>query len=156
MDINLTLLMQAVAFFLFIWFSARFVWPPLVRAIEARQKLIADGLAAGERGKQDLAAAERKSTETIAEAHSRAQEIVAQGEKRAAEIIDAAKQAAKAEGDRLVAGAKAEIEQEASRAREGLREQVAALVLSGAEKILEREVDAKAHATLLTQLKQQL
>ena len=156
MNINLTLLMQAVAFFLFIWFSAKFVWPPLMKAIEARQKLIADGLAAGERGKQDLAAAERKSTEAIAEARSRAQEIIAQSEKRAAEIVEAAKQAAKTEGDRLVAGAKAEIAQEVSRAKEGLREQVAALVVSGAEKILQREVDAKAHAALLTQLKQQL
>ncbi|MGH8616449.1 MAG: F0F1 ATP synthase subunit B [Burkholderiales bacterium] len=156
MNINFTLGMQFVAFFAFIWFSAKFVWPPLLKAIEARQKLIADGLAAGERGKQDLAAAERKSGEAIAEARARAQEIIVASEKRAAEIVEQAKQTAKAEGDRLVTGAKAEIDQELSRARETLREQVATLVVSGAEKILQREVDTKAHAALLAQLKQQL
>jgi F-type H+-transporting ATPase subunit b len=156
MNINLTLVMQMVAFFAFIWFSAKFVWPPLLKAIEARQKLIADGLAAGERGKQDLAAAERKSGEALAEARGRAQEIIVASEKRAAEIVEQAKQTAKAEGDRLVTGAKAEIDQEMSRAREALREQVATLVVSGAEKILQREVDTKAHAALLAQLKQQL
>ena len=156
MNITLTLVMQMVAFFAFIWFSAKFVWPPLLKAIEARQKLIADGLAAGERGKQDLAAAERKSGEAIAEARARAQEIIVASEKRAAEIVEQAKQTAKAEGDRLVTGAKAEIDQELSRAREALREQVATLVVSGAEKILQREVDTKTHAALLAQLKQQL
>jgi F-type H+-transporting ATPase subunit b len=156
MNLNFTLAMQMVAFFAFIAFSAKFVWPPLMKAIEARQKLIADGLAAGERGKQDLAAAERKSGEAIAEARGRAQEIIAASEKRAAEIIEQARLTAKAEGDRLVVGAKAEIDQEMSRAKEALREQVATLVVSGAEKILQREVDVKAHAAMLTQLKQQL
>jgi F-type H+-transporting ATPase subunit b len=156
MNINLTLLMQAVAFFLFIWITAKFVWPMMMTKIEERQKMIADGLAAGERGKQDLATAERKSGEAISEARGRAQEIIVASEKRAAEIVEQAKQTAKAEGDRLVTGAKAEIDQELSRAREALREQVATLVVSGAEKILQREVDAKAHAALLAQLKQQL
>ena len=156
MNLNFTLVMQMVAFFAFVAFTAKFVWPPMMRAVEARQKQITEGLAAGERGKQELAAAERKSGEAVAEARSRAQEIIAASEKRAAEIVEQARQTAKTEGDRLVVSAKAEIDQEMTRAREALRDQVAALVVSGAEKILQREVDVNAHAAMLTQLQQQL
>ena len=149
MSINLTLFAQAAAFALFILFTVKFVWPPILRAIEQRQTTIADGLAAGERGKKDLELASKRATEVIREAKDQAQEIIAQAEERAGQLIEEAKLNAKAEGDRLVAGAKAEIEQEVSRAKEALRLQVAALAVAGAEKILRREVYAEAHAELL-------
>ena len=149
MNINLTLLMQAVAFFVFILFCAKFIWPPLMRAIETRQKQIADGLAAGEEGRQSLSKAEARIAEMMADAKARVSEIIAQGEKLKNETIEQSKGAAKVEGDRIIAAAKAEIEQEVFRAKESLRSQVAVLAVQGAEKILRREVDAKAHADLL-------
>jgi len=156
MNINLSLLAQALTFALFIWFTVKFIWPPLLRAIEQRQKQIADGLAAAERGKQDLEQASKRTAELLREAKQQAQDILGQADKRAAELIEEAKGAAKAEGERLVAGAKAEIEQEVSRAKEMLRTQVAALAVAGAEQILKREVDAKAHADLLRSVQSQL
>jgi F-type H+-transporting ATPase subunit b len=149
MNINLTLIAQAAAFGIFIWFTARFVWPPLLRAIETRQKQIAEGLAAGERGRQDLELASKRAEDVVREARQRAQDILSQADKRAAELVEEAKGQAKAEGDRIIAGAKAGIEQEVFRAKESLRSQVAVLAVQGAEKILRREVDAKAHADLL-------
>jgi len=149
MNINLTLLAQAASFAIFIWFTARFVWPPLLRAIEARQKQIADGLAAAERGRQDLELASRRADDIVSQARDRSQEILGQAEKRAHEIVEEAKVQAKAEGDRIIAGAKAEIDREVFRAKEALRAQVAALAVQGAEKILRREVDARVHADLL-------
>ena len=156
MNINFTLFAQAIVFTAFIWFTVKFVWPPLLRAIEARQKQIADGLAAGEQGKKSLELSSRQAEQTIQEARMRAAEIIVQAEKRDAQMVEAAKVAAKSEGDREKAAAKADIQQEAQRAREQLREQVAALVVAGAEKILRREVDAKAHAELLDGIKKQL
>ena len=156
MNINLTLLMQAAAFAAFIWFTAKFVWPPLMRAIDTRQKQIADGLAAGEQGRQSLATTEKRIADMMTEAKTRSSEIIAQGEKLKTETIDAAKAQAKAEADRILAGAKAEIEQEIMRAKEALRNQVADLAVAGAAKILKREVDAKAHADLLAAIRQQL
>lgn len=156
MNINLSLLAQALTFALFIWFTVRFIWPPLLRAIEQRQKQIAEGLAAAERGKQDLEQASKRTTELLNEARQQVQDILGQADKRAAEMIEEAKGTAKIEGDRLVAGAKAEIEQEISRAKEMLRAQVAALAVAGAEQILKREVDAKAHADLLRSVESQL
>jgi F-type H+-transporting ATPase subunit b len=156
MSFNLTLIAQAVAFALFIWFTVKFVWPPLLRAIEARQKQIADGLAAGEQGKRSLETASKQAEQAIHDARGRAADILAQAEKRGTEMIEEAKVAAKSEGDREKAAAKADIQQEAQRAREQLREQVAALAVAGAEKILRREVDAKAHAELLDGIKKQL
>ena len=156
MDINLTLFMQAAAFAAFIWFTAKFVWPPLMRAIDTRQKQIADGLAAGEQGRQDLASAEKRVGDMLAEAKTRSSEIINQGEKLKTETIDAAKAQAKAEAERIIAMAKAEIEQEVVRAKEMLRDQVADLAVAGAAKILKREVDAKAHADLLASIRQQL
>jgi F-type H+-transporting ATPase subunit b len=154
--INFTLFAQAIVFAAFIWFTVRFVWPPLLRAIETRQKTIADGLAAGEQGRKSLETSSRQAEQTIQEARSRAAEIIAQAEKRDAQMIEAAKAAAKAEGDREKAAAKAEIDQERTRAREQLRDSVASLAVAGAEKILRREVDAKAHAQLLDDIKRQL
>ena len=156
MNINFTLVMQAVAFAAFIWFTSKFVWPHLMRAIDARQKQIADGLAAGEQGRQNLASAEKRIADLLADAKSRSSEIIAQGEKLKSETIDAAKVDAKAEAGRILAGAKAEIEQEVVRAKEMLRNQVADLAVAGASKILKREVDAKAHAELLASIRQQL
>jgi F-type H+-transporting ATPase subunit b len=156
MDINLTLIMQAVAFAAFIWFTAKFVWPPLMNAIEARRKTIADGLAAGEQGRQNLATSEKRIADLMAEAKGKASEIVAQGEKFRSETMEQAKVDAKTEADRIVAAAKAEIAQEVARAKESLRNSVADLAVAGASKILKREVDAKAHADLLRDIQKQL
>ena len=156
MSFNLTLIAQMLAFAAFILFTVKVVWPHLLRAIETRQKTIADGLAAGERGKQDLENAAKRTAEMMGEARQQVQDTIAQADKRGTQIIEEAKGTAKTEGDRLVSAAKAEIDQEVARAKEALREQVAALAIAGAEKILRREVDAKAHADLLAQLKQEL
>ena len=156
MSFNLTVIAQAVAFALFIWFTVKFVWPPMLSAIEARQKQVADGLAAAEQGKKSLETSSKQAEQAIQEARARAAEIVAQAEKRGSQVVEEAKAAAKAEGDREKAAAKADIQQEAQRAREQLREQVAALAVAGAEKILRREVDAKTHAELLDGIKKQL
>lgn len=156
MNINFTLISQALAFSIFIWFTVRYVWPPLLRAIEERQKTIADGLAAGERGKHDLELASQRSAEVLKETKQRAAEIIAQAEKRASEIIDNAKDAAKEEGDRILTGAKAEIEHEMFSAKEVLRQHAADLAVAGATKILRREVDAKKHADLLADIEKDL
>jgi F-type H+-transporting ATPase subunit b len=156
MNINISLFAQAVSFALFIWFTSKFIWPWLMEKIEERQKQIADGLAAGEQGRKDLEASGKRVTEDINNARTRAGEIVAQAEKRDSQMIEEAKHAAKEEGNREKSAAKAEIEQEVSRARELLREQVAALAVKGAEKILQREVNAQVHADLLNQLKREL
>ncbi len=156
MNINLTLFAQAITFFAFILFTARFVWPPLMRAVEARQKQIADGLAAAEEGKQSLELSAKQAEEEIAKARARAAEIMAQAEKRASQMIEEAKLSARAEGDREKTAAKAEIEQEVSRAKEALRSQVSLLAIAGAEKILRREVDAKTHADLLQAVQAEL
>ena len=156
MSFNLTLIAQAVAFALFIWFTVKFVWPPLLRAIEARQKTIADGLAAAEEGKRSLEASNKRADEEIKKARDRAAEVLTQAEKRAAQMVEEAKNAAKDEGNREKAAATAEIAQQVTRAREQLRDHVASLAVAGAEKILRREVDSKAHADLLDSLKKQL
>ena len=156
MNINITLFAQAAVFAAFIWFTVKFIWPPMLRAIEARQKQIADGLAAADQGKKSLEVSAKQAEQAIQEARGRAAEIVTQAEKRGAQVIEEAKSTAKAEGEREKAAAKADIQQEVSRAREQLREQVAALAVAGAEKILRREVDAKVHAELLDGIKKQL
>lgn len=156
MNINFTLIAQAIAFAVLIWFTVKFVWPPLLNAIEARQKEIADGLAAAADGRSALEVAAKKSEATLTEAKQKASEIIAQAEKRGTQIIEEAKANAKVEGDRIIAGAKAEIDQEVNRAKEGLRAQVATLAIAGAEKILRKEIDAKAHSELLTKLAAEL
>ena len=156
MNLNVTMIAQAVTFFVFIWFCKTLIWPYLIRAIEARQKQIADGLAAGEQGRASLASAEKRITDLLTEARSKASEIVAQGEKFRGETVELAKVEAKAEAERIVAAAKAEIEQEVARAKEQLRNQVADLAVAGASRILAREVDAKAHAEILSALQRQI
>ncbi|MDR3157876.1 MAG: F0F1 ATP synthase subunit B [Zoogloeaceae bacterium] len=156
MNLNSTLIAQLVVFFILAWFTMRFVWPPIMKALDDRAKKIADGLAAADRGKQELELASRRSAEALRAGKEKSAELLAQTEKRVARIIEEAKAQAKVEAERVIAGAKAEIEQETLRARENLRDQVAALAVAGAEKILRREIDAKAHAELLSTLKQDL
>ena len=156
MNINLTLLAQAVSFAILIWFTVKFVWPPLLNAVETRQKQIADGLAAGECGRHELELASKRASQDLHAAKEKASAIIAQAEKRAVEIIEEAKNNAKAEGDRILTGAKAEIDQEVNRAKEGLRQQVAQLAVAGAEKILRREIDAKTHSDMLNAIANEL
>ena len=157
MNINVTqLLSQVVMFAAFVWFCARFIWPPLVRAIENRQKQVAEGLAAAEKGRQALEVSARQAEETVAQARARAAEIIGQAERRGVQIVEEARDAAKEEGNREKAAVKAEIEQEYTRAREQLRGHVAALAVAGAEKILRREVDAKTHGDLLADIERQI
>lgn len=156
MNFNATLIGQSITFIFFVWFCMKFVWPPIMNALDTRKKQIADGLAAADRGKHELELAARKAGDNMRDAKAQAAEVLAQAEKRAAQIIEEAKQAAKEEGDRQLAAAQANIEQEANRARESLREQVAGLAVAGAEKILRREVNAQTHADLLSQLKAEL
>src|SRR5262249_36199134 len=132
------------------------IWPPMVRAIAARQKVVADGLAAAEQGKRALELSARQAADEASKARGRAADVLAQAEGRAAQLVDEARSAAQQEGNREKAAARAEIAQEVTRAREQLRDQVALLAVAGAEKILRREVDAKAHAALLESVKEQL
>ncbi|MDG6778709.1 F0F1 ATP synthase subunit B [Thiomicrorhabdus sp. zzn3] len=152
MSINATLLIQIIAFVLLVWFVNKVLWGPLSKLMEERQKKIADGLSAAEKGKHELELAEQKAKEVLKEAKAQAQNILSQAEKRSSEIVEDAKVKANEEADRIKAAAQAEIEQEVSRAREDLRKEVATLVVSGAEKILRKEVDASAHNDMLETL----
>ncbi len=152
MNITVTLFAQMLAFGLLIWFVNKVMWGPLSGIMEARQKRIADGLAAAEKGKHEQELAEKRATELLKEAKDQAQEIVAQGQKRASEIVEEAKDTARAESERIIAAANAELEREVNQAKEALRTQVAAIAVAGAEKILKREIDAKAHEDLLNDL----
>ncbi|HEB92676.1 MAG TPA: F0F1 ATP synthase subunit B [Gammaproteobacteria bacterium] len=156
MNITVTLFAQMIAFGLLIWFVNKYMWDPLSGIMAARQKRIADGLAAAEKGKHEQELAEKRATELLKEAKDQAQEIVAQGQKRASELVEEAKDTARAEGDRIVAAANAEIEREVNQAKETLRTQVAAIAIAGAEKVLKREIDAKAHKDLLNDLATQI
>jgi F-type H+-transporting ATPase subunit b len=155
-NINATLIGEAIWFAVFIWITMKYVWPPLQKAMADRQKLIADGLAAGERGKHELELAAKRSADSLRDAKAKAAEIIAASEKRAAQIIEEAKLAAKVEADKVVLASKAEIAQQAEHARAELRGRLADLAVAGAERILKREVDAKAHADMLVALKQEL
>jgi len=152
MDIGMTLLGQALSFAILILFTVKFIWPPLMAAIEERQQKIAEGLAAADRSKKDLAQAEEKVNEVLREARGKASEIITQAETRRAQIIDLAKEEAIEEGNRQKAAAMAEIASATSRAREDLRKQVSALAVAGAEKLILREIDSNAHRALLDEL----
>ena len=156
MEIVLSLVAQAFAFAMLILVTVKFIWPPLLKAIETRQKEITDGLAAASEGRIALEVAAKKSEVTLNEAKQKASEIIGQAEKRATQIVEEAKGNAKTEGDRIITGAKAEIDQEVNRAKEGLRAQVSALAIAGAEKILRKEIDGKAHSEMLTKLAAEL
>ncbi|UXY15781.1 F0F1 ATP synthase subunit B [Chitiniphilus purpureus] len=156
MEFNSSLIGQAITFAILVWFTMKFVWPPLTRMMDERAARIADGLAAADRAKQDLANAERASVDRLREAKQQAAELIAQAEKRAAQIVEEAKEQAKLEGDRLIKGAQAEVDQQVQQAKEALRQQVAGLAIAGAEKILKQEIDAAKHANLLASIQAEL
>ncbi|MEE8528067.1 MAG: F0F1 ATP synthase subunit B [Gammaproteobacteria bacterium] len=152
MNINATLLGQMIAFLLFVWFTKKFVWPPIMQAMQERSKRIADGLAAADQGKKELVDAEGRAKEIVSEARQNAVGIVDQAQLRAGESIEAAKSIGTREGERMIQAARDEIEQVSNRARDELRKEVAAIALAGAGKLLEREIDAKTHKQLLDKL----
>ncbi|QYJ86187.1 F0F1 ATP synthase subunit B [Shewanella mesophila] len=152
MNINATLIGQTVAFIIFVWFCMKFVWPPLMNAIEERQKRIADGLADADRAVKDLELAQAKATDQLKEAKATANEIIEQANKRKAQIVEEAKAEADAERAKIIAQGKAEIEAERNRVKEDLRKQVASLAIAGAEKILERSIDEAAHSDIVNKL----
>jgi F-type H+-transporting ATPase subunit b len=152
MNINATLIGQAIAFFLFVVFCMKYVWPPILHALEERKQKIADGLAAAEHGKHSQLLAEERAKELLREAKEQAGEIITRADKRATEIVEEAKDDARAEGGRMLTAAKAEIDQEVNRVKEDLRGQVVSIALAGASKVLGREVDETTHAELLDKL----
>jgi F-type H+-transporting ATPase subunit b len=151
-NFNLTLIGQSIAMIVFVWFCVRYIWPYIIQAIDARQKEIAEGLAAGEKGRQDLASAKTEAEKVIAAARDKARGILDQANTRGGELVEAAKAEGEAEKKRRLEAARAEAEVEINKARDELRGQVAAIAIAGAEKILGREIDAKAHRDLLDKL----
>lgn len=152
MDINATIIGQTIAMIVFVWFCMKFVWPLITDMIEERQTKISDGLAAAEKGSRALEEAETEKSQILDEARGQAREIIDQANTRATSIVEEARTEAGSEKDRILESAAAEVEQEANRAREELRGQVGALAVSGAEKILQREISADAHKDLLDKL----
>lgn len=152
MNINLTLIGQTITFIVFVWFSKKYVWAPIMVALDERRTKIADGLAAADKGQAAEAEAVAAAEKTVTDAKSQAAEIIAKAEKRGQEIVSEAKDGAQVEADRIKSGATAEIDTEVSKAKEGLRAQVSELAIAGAQQILKREVDGKAHADLLKDL----
>ncbi|GAA0668952.1 MULTISPECIES: F0F1 ATP synthase subunit B [Rheinheimera] len=152
MNLNATLLGELIAFAVFVLFCMKFVWPPLIGAIEARQQKIADGLAASDRAEQDLRLVQEKVKQQLAEAKTQASALIDQAKKREQQIIDEASVKAQSEREKILAQAKAEIDAERIKAREELRKQVAVLAVAGAEKILQRSIDAAAHSDILEKL----
>lgn len=156
MNINLTLFGQTIAFIFFVWFCLKYIWPPLINALEQRKKTIADGLAAGEKGHHELELAQKHSVELIKEGKEKAAEIITHAQKRHDEIVDEAKDNARTEGNRILAAARAEVDQERQQVKEDLREQVALLAIAGAEQILMREIDQNAHKEMLEKISSDL
>jgi F-type H+-transporting ATPase subunit b len=155
-NLNATLFAQFVVFFILVLFTMKFVWPPLMKALDERAQKITDGLAAADRGKAEMAAAEKRAQAELAAARDEGQKRIGDAEKRAQAIIEEAKRTASEEAARIIAQAKADAEQQITHAREELRDQVATIAVKGAEQILKREVNATAHADLLNQLKAEL
>ncbi|WP_086479990.1 F0F1 ATP synthase subunit B [Oceanospirillum sanctuarii] len=156
MNLNLTILGQAISFAIFVWFCMKYVWPPVMAAMQARQKKIADGLDAASRAQRDLELAKEQAGKQLREGKEQAALILEQANKRANQIVDEAKENARSEGARLLAAAQAEIEQEVNRAKEELRAQVSTLALKGAEQVLNASIDEKAHAELVEKLAAEL
>lgn len=152
MNLNFTMVAQAISFAIFIWFTARFVWPPLMKAVEERQQKIADGLAAANKGQHELVQAQSRAQEVLNGAKQQSQDLLANAQKRADDMVEQAKLAAKTEGERQLLAARANIDQEVQQARETLRGQVASLALAGAEQVLMREVDVAKHRDVLNKL----
>ena len=156
MNFNATLIGQMITFAVFIWFCLRFIWPPLMHALEARKAKIADGLAAAERGQKDLELAKARVSDNLKDAKAQAQDIINQAHKRANEMVDEAKEVAREEADKIKAAATADIEQQINSAREHLRKEVAAIALAGTEQILKREVNEEAHSKVLDDMMAQI
>ena len=156
MSFNATLIGQMITFSLLVIFTMKLVWPPIMKAMQDRQKRIADGLASAERGVREQELAKVKATEVLKEAKQQATEIIAQAQKRAKEIVEESKNEARAEGERQLAASQAQIAQEANRAREQLRGQVIDLAMEGAGKVLKQEIDVQSHAKMLDELVAQL
>ncbi len=156
MNINATLIGQTIAFGLFVWFCKRYVWPPMVNAMQERQTQIADGLAAAEKGQQAQDVAEKEAAQMLSEAKSQAAEIVANAEKRGNAVVEEAKTTAGSEKERIIASAQTEIDQDVHSAREELRSQVSSIAVAAASKIVDKEIDEKTHASLLDDLVKQL
>ncbi|UUX96080.1 F0F1 ATP synthase subunit B [Aquabacterium sp. J223] len=156
MNINATLFLQAIVFAILVWFTMRFIWPPITKALDERAAKIAAGLAAADKAKSELAQANRKVEEQLAATRDEAGKRIADAERMAQGLVEDAKRRAEEEGAKIVAAAKAEAEQQSIRAREALRDEVAALAVKGAEAILRREVNPQVHAELLGRLKSEL
>ena len=156
MNFNATLIGQMITFAIFVWICMKYIWPPLMNALEQRNARISEGLAAAERGQKDLEEARVKVTESLNDAKQQAQEIINQAQKRANEIVDEAKGSAREEADKIKAAASVDIDQQITAAREQLRKEVSTIAIQGAQKILKREVDAKAHAEVLDELAAQI
>ncbi len=152
MNLNLTLAFQVLFFIVFVWFSKKFVWTPIIGALNERKTRIADGLAAADKGHRAEQEGREQAEQLIVEARSRASEIIGKAEKHGAELVEEAKSSAKKEGERMITAAQAEIDSEVNRAKEALRKQVSELAVAGAQQILKREVDAVVHAQLLDDL----
>ena len=156
MNFNATLIGQTITFIVFVWFCMKYIWPPLMAALDERNARISEGLAAAQRGQQDLEDAQVKVSESLNDAKAQAQEIINQAQKRANEIVDEAKGSAREEADKIKLAASADIDQQVTAAREHLRKEVSLIALAGAEQILKREVDAKVHADVLDELVAQI
>ena len=156
MNINATLIIQAIVFLILVWFTMRFVWPPIAKALDERALKIADGLAAADKAKAELSNANKAVENQLAQTRTETTKLLGDAEKRAAAIVDDAKRKAEEEAAKIIAAAKADADQQVVRAREALREQVAVLAVKGAEQILQKEVNAGVHADLLTRLKTEL
>ncbi|NOQ35014.1 MAG: F0F1 ATP synthase subunit B [Methylococcaceae bacterium] len=156
MSINATLIGQMITFTLLVWFTMKYVWPPLMEALEERKSKIAEGLAAAEKGQERMELAEKRALTYLKEAKDQSAEIVSRAQKRANEVVEESKGNAKKEGDRMIDAAKAQIEQEIQQAKEGLRQEVAALALSAAEQILKKEINKAEHKAIITKVSNQL
>ena len=156
MNFNATLIGQTISFAVFVWVCMKYIWPPLMAALDERNARISEGLAAAQRGQQDLIDAQAKVSDSLNDAKQQAQEIINQAQKRANEIVDEAKDAALEEADKIKTAASADIDQQVNSAREELRKEVSSIALAGAEQILKREVDARAHAAVLDELVTQI
>ncbi|KAF1019796.1 MAG: ATP synthase subunit b [Paracidovorax wautersii] len=156
MSINATLIVQAIVFLILVWFTMKFVWPPIAKALDERAQKIADGLAAADRAQVELASANKRVEQELSQTRTETSNRLADAERRGLAIIEEAKARATEEGNKIIAAAKAEAEQQSVQAREALREQVAVLAVKGAEQILRKEVNADVHADLLNRLKSAL
>ncbi len=156
MNFNATLIGQSITFLVFVWFCMKYIWPPLMTALEERNAKISDGLAAAEQGQKDLEDAQSKVSDSLNDAKQQAQEIINQAQKRANEIVDESKDTAREEAEKIKIAASSDIDQQINSAREQLRKEVSSIALAGAEQILKREVDAKTHAAVLDELVAQI